>query len=114
MLGIVLQELGVRGEDGFQEMIEEDLLLGHLLLGMLGDPQLFPFRLLADSPQNRRDVPGTSGLLVHSVPQAAYSFSISSPNRWLTTRRLSFMVGVSSPSSIESSRGRMTNFLIVS
>ena len=116
MLRIVLQELPGRRTEGLEEIVEKNFLLGHFLLGMLRHPQIFPVRLLSDSPEGGFAVCRIDDLsvLFHPFPYAAYIFSISSPNFWLTTRRLSFIVGVSSPSSMESSRGRITNFLICS
>lgn len=116
MFRIVLQEAHGRGTERLQEVGEENLLFGHFLLGMLRHPQIFPVRLPPDSPEDGFGVCGIDDLSVRFqiTPYAAYNLSISSANLWLTTRRLSFMVGVSSPSSIESSRGRTTNFLICS
>lgn len=105
------------GTESLQEVVEVNLLCDHFLLGMLCHPQIFPIRLPLDSPEDVFGVCGIDDLLVlfqPTLPYAAYSFSISSANFWFTTRLLSFIVGVSSPSSIESSRGRITNFLICS
>ena len=54
MLGVVLKN--TTPLQGFQHIAEKDVLLSHLLLGMLGHSELLPSCLLCNSPLDEPEV----------------------------------------------------------
>jgi hypothetical protein len=66
VLGVVFEEAGVR--DALKEMVQEDCLLGHFLLGALSDADLLGGGLGADGAEEEQRI--ILGWLGHGV---AYS-----------------------------------------
>lgn len=54
MLRVMLKDLAPL--QGFQYIAEEDVLLSHLLLGMLSHSELLPSCLLGDSPLDEPEI----------------------------------------------------------
>ncbi len=75
MLRVVLKNLALL--QGFQYIAEEDVLLGHLLLGMLSQSELLPSCLLGDSPFDESEVVRSQSTSLSLILRRAIVYSFS-------------------------------------